>query len=423
MKKLLDYLVLVLIVGLMMFLSSCEKDYIEPLDDSIVIEEPSEVDTMWNPIEFEDIDPFLSTPAEDAHRVVNVVVINYIPTKDKGQTLDQYTFPWRGNNGQLDMDLPVSEYKKWLLTSTIRTKFAFEEGTKFRGYKSNSRPSVGIKVLKYINVYEMPKIERQMPSNLFAVDSTEGYFPDYNKLFADIGMDTLVNNHDVKEVWFNRKSLAVPESNMSSPSSGDISNPYFGSSQYGFNNTIDEYDLPIYDKTYVVYSHWMHNSYDKNLHVRGHQVEAQMNQVDGNDFIWGKFKGQVNTSDGRTRGCGTVHLPPNATSGYQYNNTHYILSDIEDWNPEGTGQQTEVNNSNWVKNYTINYNFPTSTYHGEVQRNVVGNDPEGGWLMYWYQSIPGYDNGIEYGDKELKNFWDVIYDWDYHFTNDKDLLK
>src|SRR5210317_2087555 len=171
----------------MMFLSSCEKDYIEPLDDSIVIEEPSEVDTTWNPIEFEDIDPFLSTPAEDAHRVVNVVVINYIPTKDKGQTLDQYTFPWRGNNGQLDMDLPVSEYKKWLLTSTIRTKFAFEEGTKFRGYKSNSRPSVGIKVLKYINVYEMPKIERQMPSNLFAVDSTEGYFPDYNKLFADIG--------------------------------------------------------------------------------------------------------------------------------------------------------------------------------------------------------------------------------------------
>ena len=377
----------------------------------------------YSPIEYEEIDTFLSTPASDAVRQVNVVVLNYIPTKDKGKTLDQYTFPFRGDNGQLDMNLPVSEYKKWLLTYSIRVKHGIEEGSRFRNYKGQSRASVGIKVVKYINVYEMPKVEREMPANLFAIDSTEGYYPDYHRLFQDLDMENLVNNENVKEIWFNRKSLALPESNMSSPSSGDISNPYYGASQYGFVNQTIHDDLPIYDKTYVVYSHWMHNSYDFTLHVRGHQIERQFSATDGNDFIFGKFKGQVNSDLGRTRGCGTVHYPPNATSDYQYNNDHYILSDIEDWKPDGTGEQTLVNNSNWIREYNINYSFPTSTYKGETQRSTIGNDPQGGWMIYWFQSIPGYNNGIQYNGKDLKNFWDVFYDWDYHYTNDRDLLN
>ena len=167
----------------------------------------------------------------------------------------------------------------------------------------------------------------------------------------------------------------------------------------------------------------MHNSYEKHLHVRGHQIESQLSVVDGNDFIFGKFKGQVNSSLGRTRGCGTTHYPPNATSDYQYNNNHYILSDIEDWKPDGTGEQTQINNDNWIKNYDINYNFPTSSYKGETERSTIGNDPSGGWFIYWFQSMPGYNNGIEYNGKDLKNFWDVLYDWDYHYTNDRDLLN
>ena len=87
-------------------------------------------------------------------------------------------------------------------------------------------------------------------------------------------MEDLVNNQDVKEIWFNRKSLMVPESNMSSPNSGDISNGYYGQG-YVWDNNYEDNDLPIYDKTYVVYSHWLHNTYDFTLHVRGHQIERQ----------------------------------------------------------------------------------------------------------------------------------------------------
>ena len=62
----------------------------------------------YSPIEYEEIDTFLSTPASDAVRQVNVVVLNYIPTKDKGKTLDQYTFPFRSDDGSYDPNLPVS---------------------------------------------------------------------------------------------------------------------------------------------------------------------------------------------------------------------------------------------------------------------------------------------------------------------------
>ena len=407
------YFYLILILSFL----SCEKDDLDELIVEDVVEE-----IQWSPIQFVDVDPALSTPAQGSEKQINVVVINYVPTNDNGVTVNQNTFPFAGDNG-VDPNLTVEEYNKWVLSQNIRTKVGIEEGSKFRGYKNNNDPYIGINVLKYINVYEMPKIVREMPGDLFAIDSTEGYYPDYFKLFESIGLESLVNEHDVKEVWFNRKSLAVPESNMSSPSSGDISNAYYGSSQYGYSNTIQEDDLPIYEKTFVVYSHWMHNSYEAILHVRGHQIERQLDVLEGGDFLWGKFKGFSVGPDGRERGCGTVHYPVNATSDYQYNNDHHILSDIEDWEPDGSGERTLVNNDNWIREINIPYTLPTSSYKSETSRDVIGNDPEGGWLIYWFQSIPGEDNNLQYNGLNLKNWWDALYDWDYHYTQSKKLLE
>jgi len=402
---------------LVISLLSCEKDILDEIMVEDVIEE-----IQWTPIQFVDVDPALSTPAQGSEKQINVVVINYVPTNDKGVTVNQNTFPFSGDNG-VDPNLTVEEYNKWVLSQNIRTKSGIEEGSRFRGYKNNNEPYIGINVLKYINVYEMPKIVRDMPNGLFAQDSTEGYYPDYHILFESIDLETLVNEHDVKEVWFNRKSLAVPESNMSSPSSGDVSNAYYGNEQYGFVNEIQQDDLPIYDKTFVVYSHWMHNGYESILHVRGHQIERQLDVLEGSDFLWGKFKGFSVGPDGRERGCGTVHYPVNATSDYQYNNTHYVLSDIEDWKPDGTGVRTLVNNSNWIRDIIIDYDLPTSNYKSETSRNVIGNDPQGGWMIYWFQSIPGEDNNLQYNGLNLKNWWDPIYDWDYHYTQSKKLLE
>lgn len=399
-------------------LVSCSKEDIPtPIKPEVVIQ-TKVVEPPYSPIQFENVDEFLSTPASGAKLIIPVIIINYIPSKDKGKTLDQTTFPFRNDKGTFDPNLPVSEYKKWLLSNDIRTKASIEEGSKFRNYKSTTIPYVGIKVIKYINVYEIGKIARTMPAESFAVDSTEGYYPDYFDLFKKIGLDTLVNNYGVKEIWFNRKSLAVPESNMSSPTTGDVSNAYYGSEQYGLVNAIQQNDLPIYKKTYVVYSHFIHNGYDNNLHIRGHQIERQMSHI--NNTMWNNFVGTL-TPTGRPKGCGNTHYPVNASRAYDYDNQTPFSSEIPNWNPNGTATTTTVSSLSWKKNITINYTMPTSTYKNETSRNVVGNDPQGGWMIYWFQSIPGDDNKITYGSKQLTNWWDIYYNWDDAIINKKNL--
>jgi len=366
-------------------------------------------------VEYEEIHPFLAEPVLNSKRQINVIVLNYIPSKDNGYTVDQNTFPFRDDSGNYDPKLKVKDFKKWILGETIRVKKGIEEGSIFRGYKTNNDPYIGIKVIKYINIYKIPKTERSLSQERFAVDSTEAYYPDYHKLFEDLKIKELVENENVKEIWFNRKSLSVPESNMSSPTSGDISNLYYEQG-YQFNNDYENTDLPIYDRTYVVYSHWLHNSYDFTLHVRGHQIERQMSYFEDGNFLWGKFKGFNIGGNGRERGCGTVHYPVNATSDYQYNNSSSVLSDIENWLPDNSGEQTLINSDSWKRDITISTSMPIwNDYKSETNRSTIGNDPQGGWMIYWFQSIPG-DILIPFNkDGEnytLSNWWNLFYDWD-----------
>ena len=366
-------------------------------------------------VEYEEIHPFLAEPILNSKRQINVIVLNYIPSKDNGYTVDQNTFPFRDDSGNYDPKLKVKDFKKWILGETIRVKKGIEEGSRFRGYKTNNDPYIGIKVIKYINIYKIPKRVRSLSQERFAIDSTEAYYPDYHKLFEDLKIKELVENENVKEIWFNRKSLSVPESNMSSPTSGDISNLYYEQG-YQFNNDYENTDLPIYDKTYVVYSHWLHNSYDYTLHVRGHQIERQMSYFEDGNFLWGKFKGFNVGENGRERGCGTVHYPVNATSAYQYNNSSYVQSDIENWLPDNSGEQTLINNDSWKRDIYISTSMPIwNDYKSETNRSIIGNDPQGGWMIYWFQSIPG-DILIPFNkDGEnytLSNWWNLFYDWD-----------
>ena len=366
-------------------------------------------------VEYEEIHSFLAEPALNSKSQINVIVLNYIPSRDNGYTVDQNTFPFRDDNGEYDTELKVKDFKKWILGETIRVKKGVEEGSRFRGYKTNNDPYIGIKVVKYINIYKIPKIERVLSQERFAVDSTEAYYPDYHKLFEDLKIKELVENQNVKEIWFNRKSLSVPESNMSSPTSGDISNLYYEQG-YEFNNDYEKGDLPIYDKTYVVYSHWLHNSYDFTLHVRGHQIERQMSYLEDGNFLWGKFKGFNVGENGRERGCGTVHYPVNANSGYQYNNSGSVLSDIENWLPDNSGEQTLINSDSWKRDITISTSMPIwNDYKSQTQRSIIGNDPQGGWMIYWFQSIPGetlIPFNKENKNYRLSNWWDLFYDWD-----------
>ena len=192
-----------------------------------------------------EVPEYLSTPISGSELVIPVVIINWVPSPDGIVVNDSITLV--GGNmdwgNEVKTGMKVSTVDQWNLSNNLKVKYSIEEGSKFRGYDNpNELPYVGIEVVKYINIYDMPLIQ---PNDGIQSSNTE--IPDYDSLFENIGMEELVNVYGVKEVWMNwtnyKGNLWIPESNMSSPVSGDISNSY---------NRQD--DLPIYNNTYVVYA-------------------------------------------------------------------------------------------------------------------------------------------------------------------------
>ena len=376
---------------------------------------------------FEEIQPhpYLTSPAENSVITVPVVIITYLPLTE-GLFINQDTYPIRDYGNQIYNDLSIREVQNWVLANDIKTKYSVEEGSKFRGYNNpQANPYVGIKVVKQFNFYEIPK--KPNPYQTVLEDGEEGWYPDYEAIFELIDMKSLVNESGVKEIWFNSKSLGIPESNMSSPVTGDISNSY------------KEEDLPIYNKTYIVYGNFIHLWYAENIHNRGHQIEAQLTYIDrktnGNDkFFWQTFVGypqgdpQPYHKGGRV---GSTHYTPNSTRDYDYNNSDPILSDIQDWRPDNQGEKTLVNNQTWKFPRYLPVSLPEfdkmSKYKDLTRFNDVGGDDQGGWLIYWNQSIPGYQNNIPYEkdgvEYTLTNWWDLIYNWDEAVTQGKTLWE
>ena len=379
-----------------------------------------EDDVFISNIENLSIPDFLATPALNSQIVVPVIIINWIPSNN-GATVDSNVASISGIKdlgNVIKYGMTVKTVNQWILSNDLKTKFGIEEGSKFRGYSNPSAtPYVGIKVVKYINIYEMPLISpgdnRQGPNVLI---------PDYKSVFERINLKSLVESLGVKEVWINftnpTGNIWIPESNMASPTTGDISNSYQRAN-----------DLPIYNKTYVVYGASFDRWFAEMLHCRGHQIEAQMSYLN-KDFFWQDFvgmpKGASKPQGGRS---GSTHFTPNSIADYDYANTTKILSDIGDWNPNNNGVKKLVNNETWTFSRSTPFQVPTVENHtkwNEQAKYVFGTDPQSGWLIYWFQSIPSNmpikysQNGIE---KTIENWWDIYYNWDDAIKSNKKLFK
>jgi hypothetical protein len=112
----------------------------------------------------------------------------------------------------------------------------------------------------------------------------------------------------------------------------------------------------------------------------------------------------------------------NTNTQYDYNNSNTVLSDISTWIPSG-GVGVNTNNSSWVnKTYTFSNQMitPNPFSSGNVDWN---KNAEVKWFIYWWQSIPGYNNTITYNNKLLENWWDIFYNWDDAIKNRKRLSQ
>ncbi len=325
---------------------------------------------------------YLQEPAEDCLYIIPLVMIKYLPTRD-GVNVDSevsnYTGTLDGLNNRLMQD-------------AIRTKFMLEEGSRFHGYKDAlAKSSIGYRVVASITIYE------DTPPG-FRTPTPDLYFPDYNLILNRLGAESFVSKKGVKEFWlwtYHHGNIAPVESNMSSPTTGDISNSY----RYPD-------DMPIYDRTYTLYNYNFTRTANENVHNHGHQLEALLSHVnrlqDGNTHLfWRKFVGKDENNNHLTGRCGWTHMPPNTTTNYDYGNLTLVPSDIESWTPEGFGSRQLVNAATWRDQAYI---WPEGTRPAELTQ------PH--WYIYWMQNMPGRDNRIPYLDTTMTNWWAFTGAWD-----------
>jgi hypothetical protein len=340
------------------------------------------------------IDPYLATPAAGALYTVPVVIIRYFPTKD-GVTLDPArTTPYFPANTTLDTVL--SRTKQF----DSQIKFMLEEGSRFRGYANPSAPpSLGYKIVDIITLYD------EVPDGLLFppgpnVDIDTGVsMPDYVGMLKRAGAQQYVEGQGVKEFWFwtpHAPHIRINESWMSSPSTEPVSNHW---------RTPER--LPVYNKTYIVYTYGYPWTAAEAVHNHGHQQEAEFDyankQQDGNNVLYSQaFVGYNPASPGSPPlgRVGDTHYPPNGVE-YGYTNPDIVMSDIKDWRPQG-GAQTSVNNVTWD---SLVYNWP-----GGV---VPDKRTESQWYLLWRQSVPGRGNLIQdAAGQYMTNWWRLAADWD-----------
>jgi hypothetical protein len=338
---------------------------------------------------------------------IPVVIVNFLPQTNDGKYIDPKRTLDSGQPWDAPFQYTIDRAKSKILAERIIEKNAIEEGTRFRDYGADkAKKYINIDVVAYINVKNI---------------KLRGKTVDFIDLFAKINLKDYVEKLGAKEVWFTffLKSdlFDVPESNMSpklGASYGDISNSY---------RELD--DLPRYNKTYVVYGNNGWRGVDTDLHNRGHQLEMEMMHIDGVNRVWLDKFAKVG------RG-GNTHWTPNSSKDYDWANMTFVKSDIATWKPSG-GTFVDVNVNTWVsKRYPfekkISMIAPSRFATGQ---NDFTNDAPTKWFIYWWQSVPGLNNGItdvqgtgSFTKKiTVTNWWDLFYNFDEAMTQNKKLIN
>lgn len=295
-----------------------------------------------------------------------VLVINYMPTLD-GVNIDTNI------TGIISTLASVRTRVSTIKSETLAT---LEDGSKYHG--------TGTLTMDYSITAEKEYLEA-LPIGLPLGSGI--YRPDYIQVLNRENICNYVNNLGVKEVWlfgYHWGNIAPVESNMAGPY-GDISN------SEGTN------DMPVCNKTYVLYNYNYDRGSNEATHNHGHQVEAVMMRID--NATWDKFTGPWTTyssndgSGSNFHRCGWTHNPPNTSVQYIYNDTRFVWTDCEDWKPDGSGNKVYVNCTRWQCNQR---KFHTWRWQG-----MPGNSNGLAGVTNWWDFIGDFDAAMGIGEKLL----------------------
>ena len=345
----------------------------------------------------------------------------YSDTEEKS-CFDQSVTGDLGIKSSPEMADTLSEIRNRVNSHTLGVIDALEQGSIYHGYKDlSAEPSLDYYVYDTIEFLSAIPESPQFPNR-----------PDYMQILNDINICNYVDNFGVKEVlmWgYHHGDIAPEESDMAM---GTLSQNFWNmpqpipnsklkvkeNAQWGdLSNSAQSNDLPICQHTYTLVNPVYEPSYDNAVHNHLHQIENVLAFAGGDywcdggfvnnecvnpaytpNMFWDRFGGKWYNVEQGNWICGNGHFPPNVINDYDYSNSNIALTSCPNWKPDGSGTLESVDCSNWGCN-TL------------------------GYYIWWMQNIPGKDNGLIYNNKQLRNWWEFIGDFDSAVAEGKSLTS
>lgn len=330
------------------------------------------------------------------NRDLPVVVIQYFPPKPGQPEYIDSTIAGPELQGQkiADIRARINGYTQQILSDLTNA-------TKYQGYAYSDRQPT-LRYTQYGNPYDYVEA---LPQGLSLNPTAGTYRPDYKAILNKINICDLVDNKGVKQVWlwgYHHGKIEPVESNMSM---GRRSKAFFTHGTYGdISNSERTDDLPQCENTYILSNYNYTRGVGEALEDHGHHMESILNWFDGRDFLagnrwpellfWGKFVGSDTTHTVPNPGCGWIHTPPNGIEEYGWYRTTAVQSDCRNWNPQRTGAKTAISCTTWSGSATC------------------PNDGGRTYKIWWFQNIPGEEANFTFAGRKLRNWWDLIYDFD-----------
>lgn len=310
------------------------------------------------------------------------ITIQLVPRRTQVKVVELRYFPLNGA-GMIDPAetgiccVPLAEMRNRVNGLATATEKALEDST------INHRvPSQGA----YIDYQKVASVELTQPVPRSA--AFPGY-PDHYAMLNPRNICDWVDNKGVRDVWvwmYHTSSLAPIESNMAM---GRTSSAFFNHGTYGdISNSHQRDDLPVCRSTYVVYEFNYTGDPGLAIHDYGHQREALFHWADSQ--LFDKFVNPYGASAAGVRACGNVHYPPNGATEYGYLNSTQVSSRCSDWRPDGSGASALVGCDAW---------------------GCSGN-PHLQYLVWWAQRAPGRGTSLTYGGLRVRNWNELLADFD-----------
>lgn len=217
----------------------------------------------------------------------------------------------------------------------------------------------------------------------------EGVEYNYPKMVTENGFDTMLNNHEIDELWvYNNPGAGMYEACMAGPGAFWINGGVFSvpSLQRKLSVMFCNYERTV-DLAMHSYAHRLENVM-KEVYGRWQYTVSSIKSLNN----WELFSAYNVVYDKYDKGCshiGNCHFPCNATADYSYESRAYVKSYCDAWDTYPV----------------LKFENPRTINCSEWGSNQMG------YMKWFFGHLPHF-KGINPADYHLNNWWYYLVDYD-----------